>query len=134
MFIWVLKNYKIQFLQQLEPNELPQRPIFCERALKQLLENPLLYGKTVYVNKRNCRFWSDKQPHAIQKLPLHSEETAIYGLWVGGIVGPFSFREDRGKNVIVNGEGYRAMIRNFMISSRQCHMPHIRRNLTVNDE
>ncbi|QQP40003.1 Transposable element Tc3 transposase [Caligus rogercresseyi] len=60
-----LKAYKIQLLQELKPNDLPQQ---------QFDENPLFYRKIVfsdeahfwlngYVNKQNCRIWSDEQPH-----------------------------------------------------------------------
>ncbi|QQP53343.1 Putative DD41D transposase, partial [Caligus rogercresseyi] len=40
-----LKAYKIQLLQELKPNDLPQRLMFGEWALEQLDENPLFYRK-----------------------------------------------------------------------------------------
>ncbi|QQP37612.1 Putative DD41D transposase, partial [Caligus rogercresseyi] len=106
-----LKAYKIQLLQELKPNDLPQRLMFGEWALEQLDENPLFYRKIVfsdeahfwlngYVNKQNCRIWSDEQPHAINELPMHPEKTTVWcGLWAGGIIGPFFFKDDRGRNV-----------------------------------
>ncbi|QQP40307.1 Transposable element Tc3 transposase [Caligus rogercresseyi] len=33
----------------------------------------------------------------------------------GGIIGPFFFKDDRGRNVTVNGERYRAMIHDFFL-------------------
>ncbi|KAK9875514.1 hypothetical protein WA026_007905 [Henosepilachna vigintioctopunctata] len=123
-----LKANQIQLLQELEPNDLPQRLIFCEWALEQLNENPLFYRKFVfsdeahfwlngYVNKQNCRIWSDEQPHAIQELPMHPEKMSVWcGLWAGGIIGPFFFKDDRGRNVTVYGERYQAMIHNFFLS------------------
>ncbi|QQP49937.1 Putative DD41D transposase [Caligus rogercresseyi] len=122
-----LKAYKIQLLQELKPNDLPQRLMFGEWALEQLDENPLFYRKIVfsdeahfwlngYVNKQNCRIWSDEQPHAINELPMHPEKTTVWcGLWAGGIIGPFFFKDDRGRNVTVNGERYRAMIHDFFL-------------------
>ncbi|QQP39795.1 Putative DD41D transposase [Caligus rogercresseyi] len=107
-----LKAYKIQLLQELKPNDLPQRLMFGEWALEQLDENPLFYRKIVfsdeahfwlngYVNKQNCRIW------------------IWCGLWAGGIIGPFFFKDDRGRNVTVNGERYRAMIHDFFCPTRE---------------
>ena len=36
-----VKPYKIQLVQELKPNDLPQRRIFSEWALEKLAENPL---------------------------------------------------------------------------------------------
>lgn len=67
------------------------------------------------VTKQNCRIWSDKQPHAIEELPMYPKKTTVWsGLWAGGIIGPFSFKDDRKINVTLNGEGYRVMIRNCL--------------------
>ena len=61
-----------------------------------------------YVNKQNCRFWSDDQ---LQKLPMHPEKVLIWcGLWAGGIIGPYFFKDAANRNVTVNGERYREMI------------------------
>ena len=69
-------------LQELKQNDLPQRRIFVEWALGKLAEDPLFNRKIVfsdeahfwlngYVNKQNCRFWSEDQPEELQKLPRH---------------------------------------------------------------
>ena len=83
---------------KLKQNDLPQRRIFIEWALGKLAEDPLLYRKIVfsdeahfwlngYVNKQNCRFWSEDQPEALQKLPMHPEKVAVCcRLWAGGII------------------------------------------------
>ena len=43
-----------------------------------------------YVNKQNCRFWSEDQPEELQKLSMHSEKVTVWcGLWAGGIIGPY---------------------------------------------
>lgn len=49
-----LGAYKIQLLQELKPNELPQRLIFGKWALEQLHENPLFYGKIVFNDESHC--------------------------------------------------------------------------------
>lgn len=121
-----VKPYKIQLVQELKPNDLPQRRIFGEWALEQLAENPLFYRKIVFsdeahfwlngfVSKQNCRIWSEEQPEAIQELPMHPEKCTVWcGLHAGGIIGPYFFKDDQNRNVTVNGARYRAMISDFL--------------------
>ena len=77
--------FKIQKMQEFKPNDLPQRRIFEEWALGKLAEDPLLYRKIVsneeayfwhnrYQDKHNCRFGSEDQPEALQKLPMQPEK------------------------------------------------------------
>ncbi|CAH1988625.1 unnamed protein product [Acanthoscelides obtectus] len=122
-----VKPYKIQLVQELKPHDLPQRFQFGEWALAKLEEDPHFYRKIVfsdeahfwlngYVNKQNCRIWSKDQPEALQELPMHPEKITVWcGLWAGGIIGPYFFKDDNGRNVTVNGERYRAMITNFFL-------------------
>ncbi|QQP38530.1 Putative DD41D transposase [Caligus rogercresseyi] len=96
-----LKAYKIQLLQELKPNDLPQRLMFGEWALEQLDENPLFYRKLCSAMRLiSGSTDTDEQPHAINELPMHPEKTTVWcGLWAGGIIGPFFFKDDRGRNV-----------------------------------
>ncbi|GFU83325.1 transposable element Tc3 transposase [Trichonephila clavipes] len=70
-----------------------------------------------YVNKQNCRIWSEANPQVYVETPLHPEKLtgAIYGL-----VESF-FKNDEGHNVTVNGDRYRAMITNFFIPELNNH-------------
>ena len=44
-------------------------------------------------------------------MTLHAEKTTVWcGLWAGGIIGPYFFKNDAGANVTVNGDRYRSMI------------------------
>ena len=73
-----------------------------------------------YVNKQNCRFWSEDQPEELQKLPMHPEKVTVWcGLWAGGIIGPYFFKDAANRNVTVNGERYREMISNFFLPKMQ---------------
>ena len=73
-----------------------------------LLESFWLNG---YVNKLNCRFWSEDQSEELQKLPMHPEKVTVWcSLWAGGIIGPYFFKYAANGNVTVNGERYREMI------------------------
>ncbi|GFX29793.1 hypothetical protein TNCV_4749221 [Trichonephila clavipes] len=40
-----------------------------------------------YVNKKNCRIWSEANPQVYVETPLHPEKlTAWCALWAGGIL------------------------------------------------
>ncbi|GFW31836.1 hypothetical protein TNCV_5040061 [Trichonephila clavipes] len=42
-----------------------------------------------YVNKQNCRIWSEANPQVYVETPLHLEKlTVCCTLWAGGIIGP----------------------------------------------
>ncbi|GFW40613.1 uncharacterized protein TNCV_4824491 [Trichonephila clavipes] len=69
-----------------------------------------------YVNKQNCRIWSEANPQVYVETSLHPEKLTVWcALWAGGIIGPYFFKNDEGHNVTVNGDRYRAMITNFFI-------------------
>ncbi|GFV53639.1 hypothetical protein TNCV_2643581 [Trichonephila clavipes] len=66
-----------------------------------------------YVNKQNCRIWSEANPQVYVETPLHPEKLTVWcALWAGP--NPSS-KNDEGHNVTVNGDRYRAMITNFFI-------------------
>ncbi|GFV84280.1 DUF4817 domain-containing protein [Trichonephila clavipes] len=75
-----------------------------------------------YVNKQNCRIWSEANPQVYVETPLHPEKLTVgCALWAGGIIGPYFFKNDEGHNVTVNGDRYRAMITNFFIPELNNH-------------
>ncbi|GFU04894.1 uncharacterized protein TNCV_1290131 [Trichonephila clavipes] len=75
-----------------------------------------------YVNKQNCRIWSEANPQVYVETPLHPEKLTVWcALWGGGIIGPYFFKNDEGHNVTVNGDRYRAMITNFFIVALNNH-------------
>ena len=46
-----------------------------------------------YVNKQNCRIWSEENPQAYVQKPLHPAKITVWcALWAGGIIGPYVFR------------------------------------------
>ncbi|GFV76585.1 DUF4817 domain-containing protein [Trichonephila clavipes] len=50
-----------------------------------------------YVNKQNCRIWSEANPQVYVETPLHPEKlTGWCALWAGGINGPYFFKNDEG--------------------------------------
>ncbi|GFS50851.1 transposable element Tc3 transposase [Trichonephila clavipes] len=75
-----------------------------------------------YVNKQNCRTWSEANPQVYVETPLHPEKLTVWcALWAGGIIGPYFFKNDEGHNVTVNGDRYRAMVTNFFIPELNNH-------------
>ncbi|GFS63334.1 uncharacterized protein TNCV_2308681 [Trichonephila clavipes] len=75
-----------------------------------------------YVNKQNCRIWSEANPQVYVETPLHPEKLTVWcTLWAGGIIGPYFFKNDEGHNVTVNGDRYRALITNFFIPELNNH-------------
>ncbi|GFU62121.1 uncharacterized protein TNCV_2428261 [Trichonephila clavipes] len=75
-----------------------------------------------YVNKQNCRIWSEANPQVYVETPLHPEKLTVWcALWAGGMIGPYFFKNDEGHNVTVNGDRYRAKITNFFIPELNNH-------------
>ncbi|GFX05407.1 putative transposase [Trichonephila clavipes] len=70
-----------------------------------------------FVNKQNCRIWSEANPRVYVETPLHPEK--LFGE-LYGLVESF-FKNDEGHNVTVNGDRYRAMITNFCIPELNNH-------------
>ncbi|GFS95162.1 uncharacterized protein TNCV_2705081 [Trichonephila clavipes] len=94
-------------------NEIAVVPDFHKRILFSDEAHFWLNG---YVNKQNCRIWSEASPQVYVETPLYPEKLTVWcALWAGGIIGPYFFKNDEGHNVSVNGDRYRAMIINFFI-------------------
>ncbi|GFV96450.1 putative DD41D transposase [Trichonephila clavipes] len=75
-----------------------------------------------YVNKKNCRIWSEANPQVYAVTPLHPETLTVWcALWAGGIIVPYFLKKDKGHKVTVNGDRYRAMITNFFIPELNNH-------------
>ncbi|GFU37672.1 potassium voltage-gated channel subfamily KQT member 2 [Trichonephila clavipes] len=92
-------------------NEIAVVPDFHKRILFSDEAHFWLNG---YVNKQNCRIWSEANPQVYVETPLYPEKLTVWcALWAGGIMGPYFFKNDEGHNVTVNGDRYRAMITNF---------------------
>ncbi|GFV46870.1 DUF4817 domain-containing protein [Trichonephila clavipes] len=92
-------------------NEIAVVPDFHKRILFSDEAHFWLNG---YVNKQNCRIWSEANPQVYVETPLHPEKLIVWcALWAGGIIGPYFFKNDEGHKVTVHGDRYRAMITNF---------------------
>ncbi|GFT58684.1 putative transposable element [Trichonephila clavipes] len=100
-------------------NEIDVVPDFHKRILFSDEAHFWLNG---YVNKQNCRIWSEANPQVYVETPLHPEKLTVWcALRAGGIIGPYFFKTDESHNVTVNGDRYRAMITNFFIPELNNH-------------
>ncbi|GFW85841.1 DUF4817 domain-containing protein [Trichonephila clavipes] len=100
-------------------NEIAVVPDFHKR---NLFSDEAHFWLNGYVNKQNCRIWSEANPQVYVETPLHPEKLIVWcALWAGGIIGPYFFKNDEGHNVTVNGDRYRAMITNFFIPELNNH-------------
>ncbi|GFV54835.1 putative DD41D transposase [Trichonephila clavipes] len=100
-------------------NEIAVVPDFHKRIL---FSDEAHFWLNDYVNKQNCRIWSEANPQVHVETPLHPEKLTVWcALWAGGIIGPYFFKNDEGHNVTVNGDRYRAMKTNFFISELNNH-------------
>ncbi|GFV88765.1 uncharacterized protein TNCV_3355171 [Trichonephila clavipes] len=72
-------------------NEIVVVPDFHKRILFSDEAHFWLNG---YVNKQNCRIWSEANPQVYVETPLHPEKLAVWcALWAGGIIGPHDVPE-----------------------------------------
>ncbi|GFV26917.1 DUF4817 domain-containing protein [Trichonephila clavipes] len=112
------QNNAFRFVEWAQ-NEIAVVPDFHKRILFSDEAHFWLNG---YVNKQNCRIWSEANPQVYVETPLHPEKLTVWcALWAGGIIGPYFFKNDEGHNVTVNGDRYRAMITNFFIPELNNH-------------
>ncbi|GFS53578.1 DDE_3 domain-containing protein [Trichonephila clavipes] len=97
-------------------------PLTITTTTRVLQDDEAHFWVNGYVNKQNCRIWSEANPQVYVETPLHPEKlTVCFALWAGGIIGPYFFKNDEGHNVTVNGDRYRAMITNFFIPELNNH-------------
>ncbi|GFU74562.1 uncharacterized protein TNCV_616081 [Trichonephila clavipes] len=98
-------------------NEIAVVPDFNKRILFSDEAHFWLNG---FVNKQNCRIWSEANPQVHVETPLHPEKLTVWcALWAGGIIGPYFFKNDEGHNVTVNGDRYRAVLLKVAILATQ---------------
>ncbi|GFU50887.1 uncharacterized protein TNCV_4460901 [Trichonephila clavipes] len=69
---------------ELAPNEIAVVPDFHKRIL---FSDEAHFWWNGYVNKQNCRIWSEANPQVYVETPLHPEKLTVWcALWAGGIL------------------------------------------------
>ncbi|GFU71640.1 uncharacterized protein TNCV_3035801 [Trichonephila clavipes] len=65
-------------------NDIAVIPDFHKRIL---FSNEAHFWLNGYINKQNCRIWSEANPRVYVETPLHPEKLTVwYALWAGGIL------------------------------------------------
>lgn len=123
-----LHPYKMVLAQELKPNDHRLRREFADWALEEMEGDPDFHRKIIFsdeahfwlngfVNKQNCRYWSAENPRVVHESPLYPQRVTVWcGLWYGGIIGPYFFKNAEGACVTVNGDRYRAMISDYFFA------------------
>ncbi|GFS76688.1 hypothetical protein TNCV_1622631 [Trichonephila clavipes] len=69
----------LAFLKESNEIEIPKKRI--------LLSDEAHFWLNGYVNKQNCRVWSEANPQVYVETPLHREKLTVWcALWTGGIL------------------------------------------------
>ena len=118
--------YKIQLVQQLQPQDYEQRLEYAMR-LQDLVNGDPGFLQTLimsdethfhlngFVNKQNCRIWGTENPQVIQQHQLHPVKCTVWcGVTANEIIGPYFFEDEEGNQVAVTGARYRTMIQDFL--------------------
>jgi len=94
--------YKIKLVHELHEDDFDRRLEFCELMSHRLINNANLLFNICFsdectfylhgaVNRHNCRYWSDSNPHLFRE--VHSQYPEKINVWAGifgnHIVGPF---------------------------------------------
>ncbi|GFX05214.1 DUF4817 domain-containing protein [Trichonephila clavipes] len=87
-----------QFGLQIHQNDHQARRRFVEWARNEIAVVPDFHKRILfsdearfwldgYVNKQNCRIWSEANPQVYVETPLHPEKLTVWcALWAGGIL------------------------------------------------
>lgn len=125
-----LHPYKLQLLHELNEDDFDRRAEFCEGMMEicnnnnNFARNILFSDEATFnlngvVNRHNCRYWSNQNPHWYQE--AHTQNPQKVNVWagiVGGrIVGPFFIHGN------LNSEKYLDLLRNHIIPSCRLLFP-----------
>ncbi|KYN13167.1 hypothetical protein ALC57_14643 [Trachymyrmex cornetzi] len=84
--------YKLHLCQELSEDDFDRRIEFCDLMMEMIVDDPLLPNNIVFsdeatfelignVNKHNCRYWSDVNPH--WKRDNHTQYPQKVNVWAG---------------------------------------------------
>lgn len=116
-----LKPYKPRLVQALNEDDPDRRLEFCEWFLDAADQDPTLLDQILWsdeatfylnghVNRHNCVYWSDTNPHYVIEQELNAPGVTVWrGIWSHGVVGPYFFEST------VTSDNYLQMLRNSII-------------------
>lgn len=115
-----LHAYKIQILQELQPNDGVNRYNFAVKMLDRISENESFLDDIIFtdeatfhvsgcVNRHNSRIWGFENPHVIVEKQRDSPKVNVWcGVMKNRVIGPFFFAEKT-----INGVVYLDMLINY---------------------
>ncbi|GFU41292.1 hypothetical protein TNCV_3011181 [Trichonephila clavipes] len=60
---------------------------FCSEKVVNVKSDEAHFWLNGYVNKQNCRIWSEANPQVYVETPLRPEKLTVWcALWAGGII------------------------------------------------
>ncbi|GFV45324.1 uncharacterized protein TNCV_2037771 [Trichonephila clavipes] len=98
IFDWSCQVIYSQFGLEIHQNDHQARRRFVEWAQNEIAVVPDFHKRILfsdeahfwlngYVNKQNCRIWSEDNPQVYVETPLHPEKLTVWcALWAGGIL------------------------------------------------
>lgn len=114
--------YKLIPTQELSEDDFDRRTYFCEQMMQRLdnnviqLENVLFSDESTFtlhghVNRQNCRYWANENPHWMRE--LHTQNPEKVNVWAGiigdHVIGPFFIDGN------LNGDNYLALLQNNVV-------------------
>ena len=120
-----LKPYRPRLLQALNEDDPDRRLEFCEWLLDSTRQDSTLLDRILWtdeaifqtngrVNRHNCVYWSDTNPHFIIEQELNVPRVIVWGgIWSNGVVGPFFFDDN------VTSKSYLQMLKDSIIPELQ---------------
>ncbi|GFV21796.1 uncharacterized protein TNCV_4979321 [Trichonephila clavipes] len=87
-WFWFGNSSKTIIKQGVDSSNGPKRDCRCPDFHKRILfSDEAHFWLNGYVNKQNCRIWSEANPQVYVETPLHPEKLTVWcALWAGGII------------------------------------------------
>lgn len=108
--------YKVHLVQELHGDDTDRRKQFCEWFLAEtdrsiLFSDEAMFYLSGHVNRHNCRYWSDKNPHWAEDSHVQTDPRIMVwaGIWEDKLFGPYFFDGN------VTGESYLHMLSTFLM-------------------
>ena len=125
------KPYKIHLLQELSEDDFDRRIQFCKIIMDKLNQNVNFVNHILFsdestfclnghVNRHNCRYWSDQNPHWMEQVhtPQPQKTNVWCGIIGGNVIGPYFIHG------ILNSERYLLLLQdNKYCSTAQTIIP-----------
>ncbi|GFW89139.1 hypothetical protein TNCV_2685731 [Trichonephila clavipes] len=81
-----MQNLQLKLLSHVSENRLPKFR-FVDGYHDPSPDKEAHFWLNGYVNKQNCRIWSEANPQVYVETPLHPEKLTVWcALWAGGIL------------------------------------------------